>query len=139
MLTFTGAWSKVADSGVLSKVMVTGTVGPELVPLPPDEQVEVLAELLPLCAPVPDPVPPPLGQVATLPTVSMCPPTVEVPLGSTIDHRVAGLHQVLLAHVEVDGDDGGGARGREHRAAPASGTGSPRHRHRLRRPSRPRA
>src|SRR5580700_3848253 len=69
MLTLTGAWSKVADSGVLSKVMVTGTVGPEVLPLPPDEQVEVLAELLPACAPVPDPVSSPLGQVATLPTV----------------------------------------------------------------------
>ena len=87
MLTFTGASSKVANSGVLSKVTVTGTVGPELLPLPPDEQVEVLAELLPLCAPVPAPVPPPLGQVATLPTVSMCPPTLEVPLGSTTRPR----------------------------------------------------
>ena len=91
MLTFTGAWSKVANSGVLSKVMVTVTVGVELVPLPPDEQGDWAAVLLPLVAPVPDPVPPPPGQVATLPTVSMCPPTVEVPLGRTIDTASPGL------------------------------------------------
>ncbi len=41
MLTFTGAWSRVAPGGVRSKVMVTVTVGVELLPplplLPADE------------------------------------------------------------------------------------------------------
>ena len=63
----------------------------ELLPLPPDEQSDPAAVLLPFVAPVPVPVPPPLGQVATLPTVSMCPPTVEVPSGSTIDTASPGF------------------------------------------------
>src|SRR5580658_9858424 len=57
--------------------MVTVTVGEEL--LPADEQGDWPAE--PLSPPAP--APPPPGQVATVPTVSMCPPTVVVPSGST--------------------------------------------------------
>jgi hypothetical protein len=81
----------VANFGVLSRVIVIGTVGLELLPLPPDEQSDPAAVLVPFVAPVPVPVPPPLGQVATLPTVSMWPPTVEVPSGNTIDTASPGF------------------------------------------------
>src|SRR5580704_10997068 len=88
MLTFTGAWSKVAPGGVLSKVMVTVTVAADEVPDPLDSHGDWPAEPL---APPPAPMPLPPGQVATVPTVSMCPPTVEVPSGSTIDTASPGL------------------------------------------------
>src|SRR5580704_14007381 len=67
MSTFTGAWSKAAPGGVLSRVMVTGTVGVEVVPDPPDSHGDWSAEP----SPPPAPMPPPPGQVATVPTVSM--------------------------------------------------------------------
>src|SRR5580692_185499 len=67
MLTFTGAWSMAAPGGVLSRVMVTGTVGVEVVPDPPDSHGDWSAEP----SPPPAPMPPPPGQVATVPTVSM--------------------------------------------------------------------
>src|ERR1700733_4935118 len=57
--------------------MVTVTVGAEL--LPADEQGDWPAA--PLAPPAPTPPPP--GQVATVPTVSMRPPTVVTPSGST--------------------------------------------------------
>src|SRR5215471_9270885 len=60
--------------------MVSATVGVELLLLPLDEHGDwSAAPGLPL--PVPLPLPP--GQVATSPTVSTCPPTAEVPSGST--------------------------------------------------------
>ena len=40
-------------------------------------------------------------------------------------HRVAGLDQVLLGHVQVDGDDGGGAGRRQHGAAPTPAAATP--------------
>src|SRR5579872_213235 len=89
MLTFTGAWSSLASSGVLSRVTITVTVGVELLPVPPDEQGDWPAEPAP--APPPAPMPPPPGQVATLPTVSMRPPTVDVPLGNTTDTASPGF------------------------------------------------
>src|SRR5580704_4968857 len=67
MSTFTGAWSKAAPGGVLSRVMVIVTVGEELVPDPPDSHGDWSAEP----SPPPAPMPPPPGQVATVPTVSM--------------------------------------------------------------------
>ena len=88
MLTFTGAWSKVAPGGVLSRVMVTVTEGVAAVPDPLDSHGDWSAEPLP---PPPAPMPPPPGQVATVPTVSMWPPTVEVPLGSTTVTASPGL------------------------------------------------
>src|ERR1700689_5431647 len=70
--------------------MVTVTVGEELLPAlplpPPEEHGDCPAEPLP---PVPVPLPP--GQVATVPTVSTCPPTVVVPSGSTTDTASPGL------------------------------------------------
>src|SRR6516165_3999347 len=85
MLTFTGAWSRVAPGGVLVKAMVTVTVGVELLLLPLDEHGDWSAEL----PPVPVPLPP--GQVATLPTVWTRPPTVVVPSGNTTDTASPGL------------------------------------------------
>ena len=89
MLTFTGAWSKVASRGVLSRVMVTVTVGVELLPLPAGRAGRLSRRRA--GPPLPVPMPPPPAQVATLPTVSMRPPTVEVPSGSTIDTASPGL------------------------------------------------
>src|SRR6202035_5760367 len=76
--------------GARSKVMVTATVGEELVPLlpllPADEHGDWPAEPL-----VPVPVPPPPGQVATVPTDCPRPPTAVVPSGSTTDTPSPGL------------------------------------------------
>ena len=120
MLTFTGAWSRVAPGGVLSRVMVTGHRRAWSCCRCRSTSTATGRPSCAALAPLPVPVPPPPGQVATLPTVSTCPPTVEVPSGSTIDDRVARLDQVLLGHVQIDGDDRGGAGGRQHRAAPAA-------------------
>src|ERR1700733_12400682 len=65
--------------------MVTVTVGAEL--LPADEQGDWPAA--PLAPPAPTPPPP--GQVATVPTVSMRPPTVVTPSGSTTVTASPGL------------------------------------------------
>src|ERR1700683_5218390 len=81
MLTFTGAWSRTDPGGALSKVMVTVTVGVELLVL--DEQG--------VSPPDPLPVVPSPGQVAAVPTVSTCPPTVVVPSGSTTVTASPGL------------------------------------------------
>ena len=69
--------------------------------------------------PLPVPLPPPPGQVATLPTVSMWPPTVVVPSGSTTVTASPGLTRYSWVTSKVDGDDGRGAGGRQHRATPA--------------------
>src|SRR5487761_1053765 len=93
MFTFTGAWSSAAPDGAWSRRMVTITVGVELLPalplLPADEQGELPLPPLLLLPPVP--VVPPLEQAATVPTDSTCPPTVEVPFGSTTDTASPGL------------------------------------------------
>ena len=44
MLTFTGASSRVAPGRMLSKVMVTGTVGVDEPPDPPDEHGDWAAD-----------------------------------------------------------------------------------------------
>ena len=57
--------------------------------MPPDVHGDWSDETAPLPLPVPMPLPP--GQVATVPTVSMCPPTVERPVGSTTVTESPGL------------------------------------------------
>ena len=109
--------------GVLSRVMVTVTVGVELLPLPPDEQGDVAG----CCrwragAGAGAAAARAGGHVAD---------RLDVPahrrgaVGQHDRHRVARLDQVLLGHVQVDGDDRGGARGRQHRAAPATAPATP--------------
>src|ERR1700756_1065581 len=85
MLTSTGAWSKPAPGGVRSSVMVTVTVGVDVLPLPLAAHGDWSAAPPPLGPPLPVPIPPPLGQLATFPTNSMRPLEIEVLLGSTID------------------------------------------------------
>ena len=87
----------------------------ELLPLPLDEHGDWSAE-----RPLPVPLPPPPGQVATLPTVSTRPPTVVVPSGSTTVTASPGLTRYSWVTSRVDGDDRGGAGGGQHGAAPAA-------------------
>ena len=65
MFTLTGAWSRVAPGGVLSKVMVTVTVGVLFDPPPLEAHGDTSAG-----AGAPAPLPLPFGQVATSPTVA---------------------------------------------------------------------
>ena len=74
---------------MLSRLMVTVTVGVEELPDPLDSHGDWSAAL----EPFPVPVPPPPGQTATLPTVSTTPPTLVTPSGSSTVTGLPGFNR----------------------------------------------